>query len=159
MHHSTKTSRLANLVLALGLTIVTQLHSLGPDQAARVAPRASPLVAPCTQPSATALALAIDAEAVASATQPAACDRSSAKHNQTDMRGAGPASSTDAGLFVIQRMGWPANWGSVDYDVILGRAACAQETYQRTIARTPGGYYAIGGRHRRHENPSGGLLA
>ncbi len=75
MHHSTKTSRLANLVLALGLTIVTQLHSLGPDQAARVAPRASPLVAPCTQPSATALALAIDAEAVASATQPAACDR------------------------------------------------------------------------------------
>lgn len=71
----------------------------------------------------------------------------------------GLALATDAGFFVIQSIDWAVNWGSAGYGVILGRAPCAIKSYQRTIERTPGGHHAIGGRHRRHENPSGNLLA
>ncbi len=75
MHYSTKISKPANLMLAIGLTIVAQFLVLGPDQAAKTAPRASPLVEQCTQPWAVALDPAGGAQTVAAANQPAACDR------------------------------------------------------------------------------------
>lgn len=75
MHYPTKTSKLANLVLAIGLTIVTQLPALGPDRAARMALPTPPPAATCAQAGPATLVSATGVQAVAAAGQPAVCDR------------------------------------------------------------------------------------
>ena len=75
MHHSSKTSRLANLVLAFGLTIVTLFSAAPSDGAARPSPEATPAAELCALSLAVTGPLAGAAQAVASVAQPAVCDR------------------------------------------------------------------------------------
>lgn len=79
MHPSTKTSRPARLLLAIGLTIATQLTAFAPDYsaAADIRRQAAPLVASaaCLQLAATDLASTFSPYPMTSVVQPATCDR------------------------------------------------------------------------------------
>jgi hypothetical protein len=79
MHPSTKTSKPAQLLLAIGLTIATQFTAIAPDHsvAARVWPQTEPLAssAACL-PLATAVPPSdFSPYTTASVAQPATCDR------------------------------------------------------------------------------------
>ncbi len=77
MHHSTKTSKSANLLLALGLTIVTLFSAVGPGYpaAANAMAEAPQAVALCASPLPGGLILASEAVSTAGAAPSAACDR------------------------------------------------------------------------------------
>ncbi len=77
MHHSPKTSKPANLLLAFGLTIVTLLSAVGPGYSAPAnalapAPQAAAL---CASPLPAGIILASGTVATAEAAPSAACDR------------------------------------------------------------------------------------
>lgn len=79
MHHSTKTSKPANLLLAIGLTVVTQFIAVGPANPAESGAwrRTEPLLSAiaCLAPAPVDLGVVSSADALARITQPAACDR------------------------------------------------------------------------------------
>ena len=79
MHHSTKTSKLTNFLLAIGLTAVTQFIAIGPGNPAESGawrPTETPLsAANCLAPMSVDSYLVSGAHTVAGVTQPASCDR------------------------------------------------------------------------------------
>jgi hypothetical protein len=79
MHHSTKTSKPANLLLAIGLTIVTQFIAVGPGNPAESGAwrhtEPLPSAIDCLAPAPVDLGVISSAGAVAGIAQPASCDR------------------------------------------------------------------------------------
>lgn len=77
MHHSTKTSKPARLMLAIGLTIITQLAAVGPSQPTNARGQTEPLAASaaCLQPAPAGSGSLSISYFTASVAQPAVCDR------------------------------------------------------------------------------------
>ena len=77
MHHSTKTSKPARFMLAIGLTIITQLTAVGPSQPASARGQTEPLAASavCQQPAPVGPGSLSSPSPAAGVAQPAVCDR------------------------------------------------------------------------------------